>query len=317
MKHFKESMMNHPRLGMTALALAALAACGSAPVQNPTLEAARSDYRAVQAEPQAQAYAGAEIKQAGDALGSAEAAFARKDSPASVDQLAYLAKQRAALAQEAIRRKTAEASVAQAGAVSDKMRLASRTREADASALTADIALRDAAASQQRSADSQRQAAISQQQAAQSQQQAGEADARSRALEAQLRDLNAQKTDRGMVVTVGDVLFDTGRAELKSGGVHNIEKLVGFLKAYPQRKALIEGYTDSVGSERSNQELSSRRADAVRTAMVGMGVGGDRLNSQGYGETHPVAGNDSAGGRQLNRRVEIVLSDETGALPTR
>jgi outer membrane protein OmpA-like peptidoglycan-associated protein len=89
------------------------------------------------------------------------------------------------------------------------------------------------------------------------------------------------------------------------------------LKENPQRKARVEGFTDSVGSDSHNQELSARRADAVRNALVEMGVTMDRIASQGYGEAHPVAGNDSASGRQLNRRVEIVLSDEAGKLVPR
>jgi outer membrane protein OmpA-like peptidoglycan-associated protein len=147
--------------------------------------------------------------------------------------------------------------------------------------------------------------------------QAGEAEARARALEGQLRDLNAKKTDRGMVITLGDVLFDTDRSDLKPGAARNVERLASFLKQYPQRKATIEGYTDSTGSAEHNQELSARRAQAVRAAIVSMGVGGERLNTEGFGESRPVASNDNAGGRQQNRRVEIILSDEAGATPTR
>ena len=99
--------------------------------------------------------------------------------------------------------------------------------------------------------------------------------------------------------------------------MRNVEKLVAFLNEYPQRKALIEGFTDSTGSESHNQELSGRRADAVRSALVDTGVGRGRITTQGYGEAYPVAGNDSSGGRQMNRRVEIVLSDEDGSIVPR
>jgi outer membrane protein OmpA-like peptidoglycan-associated protein len=150
-----------------------------------------------------------------------------------------------------------------------------------------------------------------------SQMQAGAAESRSRELEAQLRDLNARKTDRGMVITLGDVLFDTDRSDLKPGAARNVERLAGFLKQYPQRKAVIEGYTDSTGSADHNQVLSGRRADAVRAAIVSMGVGAERLTTTGFGDTHPVAGNESASGRQQNRRVEITLSDETGVIAPR
>ena len=310
--------MNSIRLASLAvLAAAALAACSSTPPRNSMLDLARSDYSSAQADVQTRTLAPAELKQAADALALAEASLARDDRMAQVDQLAYLARQRVALAREAADRKASEAVVAEATAARDRMRLAARTREADDATQAAVSARRDAAASQQQSATAQQQTALAQQQAAASRQQAGDAERRSQALEAQLRELDAKKTDRGLVITIGDVLFDTDRSELKTGGLRNIERLGSFLKEYPQRKAMIEGYTDSVGSDSHNQALSGRRADAVRAALVGMGVGGSQLLAQGYGEMHPVADNDSAGGRQMNRRVEIVLSDENGVITPR
>ena len=183
---------------------------------------------------------------------------------------------------------------------------------------------RDAAASQRQARTAQLQAQASQRdsEAAQrdaraAQDQAADAQARNAQLEAELKDMNAKQTDRGLVVTIGDVLFDTDRAQLKAGGERSVEKLAQFLKQYPQRSARVEGFTDSTGSEDHNQLLSGRRADAVRMAMVGLGVGADRISTHGYGEAFPVAGNDSAGGRQMNRRVEVILSDDSGAIPPR
>lgn len=317
--------MKTPRiLPLTLVALAVLAGCSTLTADNALLIDARNDYRNAQADPQTRELAPVELKAAGDALGQADQAFSRKDSSSDVSHLAYLAKQRVAIAQETTRQKVAELTVANAEGARDKLRLAARTNEADAAQRSAEMAQRQseeskrqADASQRQAAASSQQAATSQQQAATAQQQAGDAEARSRQLEAQLRDLNAKKTDRGMVVTISDVLFDTNMSQLKPGGMRSIEKLVGFMKEYPQRKVLIEGFTDSVGNDAHNQELSTRRADAVRTALAGMGVAMNRLATQGYGEAHPVAGNDSAGGRQLNRRVEIVLSDESGAVVPR
>jgi outer membrane protein OmpA-like peptidoglycan-associated protein len=331
--------MNPLRLyALTVLGAAALAACSSMPANNAMLDQARSDYSVAQASTQTQTLAPAELRLAGDALAQADASFAHHDDTARVNQLAYLARQRVALAQETAGRKASEAAVAEASKERDQMRLAARTREADAATQSAAVAIRDAntsqrqseaaqrqsvasqqqaAAAQQQAAVSQQEAAASQQMAAAAQQQAGDAERRSRALEAQLRDLDAKKTDRGLVVTIGDVLFDTNQAQLKPGGMRHMARLSGFLKEYPQRKALIEGYTDSTGSEARNQELSGRRAEAVRSALLGMGVGSGQLSAQGYGESHPVAGNESAGGRQMNRRVEVVLSDENGVLTAR
>lgn len=134
---------------------------------------------------------------------------------------------------------------------------------------------------------------------------------------AELKDLQAKMTDRGVVMTLGDVLFDVGKATLKSGGVREVQKLAAYLKENSQRKVGIEGFTDSTGSEDSNQRLSERRAEAVKDALVNAGVEPERITVTGYGESSPIATNDTAAGRQLNRRVEVVLSDETGKVAPR
>ena len=313
--------MTRLHLPMTALALAVAlavtAGCSSVPAANPSLEAAHNEYNATQADPQAREFAGAELRLAGDALAQADAAYAHRERTSEVDHLAYLARQRTAIAQQAASQRSAEASMISANAERDQIRLAARTREADAARVTAQIAQNDAAASQRQAAAaqrdanaSQRQSEASQAQAAISAQQANEADLRNAALQAALLDMDAKKTERGMVITLGDVLFDTNRAELKAGGMRSVEKLAGFLKGNPGRSALIEGFTDSVGSDSTNQQLSDRRAAAVRAAMVDMGVNSERISTRGYGEAYPVAGNETSGGRQMNRRVEIIVSDD-------
>lgn len=320
----KHTMTRKLLIPMTLLALAVMAGCSSLPADNMSLEAARRDYRSAQENPQARELAGVELRQAGEALKLANDAQARKADTAEVNHLAYLTSQRTAIAMSTVERKTAEQAVTAANAQRDQLRLAARTSEADAAQrnaasaqVRADASQRQADDSQRRADSSQQQAAASQQQAALSQQQTAEAEARTRALEAQLKDMNAKQTDRGLVVTFGDVLFDTNQAQLKSGGMRNVDKLVGFLKQYPQRKAVVEGFTDSVGSEGTNQVLSTRRADAVRAALVERGVGGERLSTVGYGEAFPVADNGDAGGRQMNRRVEIILSDDSGKIAPR
>jgi outer membrane protein OmpA-like peptidoglycan-associated protein len=127
----------------------------------------------------------------------------------------------------------------------------------------------------------------------------------------QLQDsLNAKQTDRGTVVTFGDVLFATDRADLKSSGLVNINKLAQFLSENPDRKVIVEGYTDSTGSASHNQSLSERRAGSVRMALVKMGVDPARIVAQGYGKEYPVAENDSTSGRAMNRRVEVTISND-------
>ena len=124
----------------------------------------------------------------------------------------------------------------------------------------------------------------------------------------QLKDLNAKQTDRGMVVTLGDVLFDTGKSQILASGSSNIAKLADFFKRNPERTALIEGYTDDVGVPSANFELSQQRANAVMTALIGLGVAADRLTTLAHGEDMPTADNATAAGRQMNRRVEIVIA---------
>lgn len=132
-----------------------------------------------------------------------------------------------------------------------------------------------------------------------------------------LQELNAKQTERGMVVTINDVLFDTNQAQLKPGGMRSIEKLAALLRDDTALRVQVEGFTDSTGSPATNEALSARRAEAVRAALIGQGVAGDRVDDRGLGEAYPVASNDSAAGRQMNRRVEIVLSDQNGRIAQR
>ena len=125
----------------------------------------------------------------------------------------------------------------------------------------------------------------------------------------QLAELEAKQTEPGMVLTLGDVLFDTGRAELKSGAFTTIDRLSVFMRENPERTLSIEGYTDAVGSDTYNLNLSQRRADAVRAALAYRGIDGGRIATKGFGKANPVASNVTAEGRQRNRRVEIVISN--------
>lgn len=143
---------------------------------------------------------------------------------------------------------------------------------------------------------SMRQAQVSQQQVMQLQQ--------------QLKDLQTKRTARGVTVTLSGVLFETGSASIKPGARHQLDQLAQALLANPSRKALIEGHTDNVGSSESNFALSEARANTVRDYLVAAGVPPEQLEAKGYGETRPVAPNDTASGRQQNRRVEVTILDQ-------
>jgi outer membrane protein OmpA-like peptidoglycan-associated protein len=133
---------------------------------------------------------------------------------------------------------------------------------------------------------------------------------RADSLEQELKDLQARKTERGLVLTLGDVLFDTGKATLKPGSYATIDRLANALKEDTARKVMIEGHTDSVGTDEYNQTLSQNRAQAVQAALMERGVTGDQISAAGKGEAFPVASNDDAGGRQQNRRVELIFTED-------
>jgi outer membrane protein OmpA-like peptidoglycan-associated protein len=184
----------------------------------------------------------------------------------------------------------------------EKARLDARTREADAARRQADAATAQAEAARL-------QASAARADSAQQRLATEGAEREAARLKQQLDELQAKATERGMVVTLGDVLFTTGQANLREGAAGNLGGLVAFLNEYPDRTLLIEGYTDSVGSDDMNQSLSQRRADAVRSYLLGQGIASPRLNAQGRGESAPVASNDTSTGRQQNRRVEILIID--------
>jgi OOP family OmpA-OmpF porin len=134
--------------------------------------------------------------------------------------------------------------------------------------------------------------------------------ARAAELERQLAELQAEETERGYVMTLGDILFDVDRAELKPGGMREVQRLAEFMREFPNRSVVVEGHTDSTGDESYNLQLSERRAQSVQDALIGNGIEPFRIAAGGYGERYPVASNDSSAGRQQNRRVEVVILDE-------
>lgn len=155
-----------------------------------------------------------------------------------------------------------------------------------------------------------REAQSAQQQAQLAQQQADAARMRVSQLTQELAEFKARETDRGLVLTIGDVLFEYDRADLKPGALRNLYPLVIFLRENPTRNVAIEGHADSTGSDSYNLDLSQRRAESVRAFLVQSGVGFEQLSIRGLGEEYPVASNANEAGRQQNRRVEVtVLND--------
>jgi outer membrane protein OmpA-like peptidoglycan-associated protein len=120
--------------------------------------------------------------------------------------------------------------------------------------------------------------------------------------------LQTQDTARGLIVNMADVLFDTGSSTLRTAAREKLAKISGIVLAHPGLSLQIEGHTDSVGGDQMNQQLSERRADSVRDFLIAQGVAGSSVTAKGFGKTQPIASNDTADGRQKNRRVELVVS---------
>ena len=302
---------------LLASAVLLISACASSPKSTSLLDQARFEYRQVQSNPKIATYAALEMQSATDALAKADAAANSRESLDTVDKLAYLAKQKIALANEVASRKSSEADIASAGAVRDQVRLDQRTQEANQARMKAEDSERSAQAARDAAAAATQQKNIAQANASEAQRVAAEANARNQQLEAQLAELAAKKTERGFIITLGDVLFAVDQARLNADGVSMAQRLAIVLQQNPKRAVLVEGHTDSTGSTQHNQELSERRAMAVRDALLDLGVARGQIAVRGYGESYPVAPNDTAMNRQLNRRVEIVLSDERGVITPR
>jgi len=280
------------------------AACTTAPVKPDGAAEARVKLTQLQSDPNLASRAAVAIKDADAAVRAAEQPEMNKELAA---HRVYLADRKVDTAKALAETRFAEDQRAGLTAQRDSARLDARTHEADAAKVQAATA-RAEGAEQKLAADQARsEAGAAQLAAASSEQQAAE-------LQRQIDVLQAKPTDRGLVLTLGDVLFTSGRADLKPGATGNLNKLVAFLDKYPDRSVSIQGYTDSVGSEDYNQGLSERRANSVKSYLAGQGIGSTRLSASGKGRNDPVADNDSAAGRQQNRRVEVVISNPPAAL---
>ena len=227
------------------------------------------------------------------------------------------AKARADAEAEAQRRQAAE----QARIEAEQARLQAEQAKAEAERMRQEAQQAAAdAARQKEEADKARQAALEQQRLAEAEtekarQAAAKAESEKTQLRAQLLDqlnsiLQTRDSARGLIVNMSDVLFDTGSSELKPGAREKLAKISGILLAHPGLTLQIEGHTDSVGSDEFNQQLSERRADTVRDFLAEEGVPVSSITAKGFGKSQPVASNDTAEGRQRNRRVELVVSGD-------
>ena len=234
-----------------------------------SLEEARSAVAAARTDAQVVAQASDQLNEAEQALDRAEGAFRGGADQDEIDHLAYLAEQRAGIAQALADERVALAEIEELGGQREELLLEARDRQI-------------------------------------------------RVLETELAELQAERTDRGLLITLSDdILFDVDQADLKPGGAQQLARLADFLRQHPDRNVVIEGHTDSTASDSYNLALSQRRANAVEEFLITQGVDPIRIGAIGYGEQLPVATNETAAGRQANRRVEIVVLDAGEPIPPR
>jgi len=312
--------MSHTRLLSMGAAVLLLSGCYSAPVRMPVVDEARTAVDAARANPQVATYAPDELQAAVATYERAQSLMRGGADADEVRHVSYLAQQRAAIAQEMARLRYAEQSIALASA--ERERLQAQVREAEAAVRSAHIAEAQAESAQRAALEAQaraaqRQPGIVRPAQTPAQPRAEPAPERRATLERELRDLFATRSERGIVVTLNDVLFDPGSSMLRPGGQRLVARLGDFLREYPDRTIAIEGFSDSGATDASSLELSERRAAAVRVALVDEGVDGSRVFVRGYGKAFPVATNETPEGRQRNRRVEVVISDQGGAIAPR
>lgn len=292
-------------VAFAAIAACAFVACSTLPERNFALEQARSRLGAAQSDPLVVLHAGEELERAGTAVRVAGQAQLDGRPSDEIDHLAYLGERRVTIARETADSRAAQAVVAGASAERERLLVARREQEAQ-------VLRRQLASSELQGRQQSAELARAGRDAGEGRAELARADARADLLEQELQAMNARRTERGIVVTLGDMLFDSGQSRLQAAGTNSLVKLAEFMREHPRRRASIEGYTDDVGSAADNDTLSEQRARSVKTALVDMGVASDRLTTYGHGARNPAARNDTADGRQANRRVEIVFAPADG-----
>jgi outer membrane protein OmpA-like peptidoglycan-associated protein len=240
----------------------------------------------------------------------AEASVALAEQPVGKDAAlgeyrVYMADRKVEIAMAKASTRYAEAQRVELSQARDDARLEARTREADK-------AHRQATAAQTEVNAARASAVVLAADAAAAASDAAIVEAE---LQRQIDLLQAEATDRGLVLTLGNMLFATGRSDLNTGETASLDKLVVFLDEYPDRNVAVEGHTDDVGSVEMNQTLSQHRADSVRSYLMQHGIQSRRVTALGLGETQPIADNVSQSGRQQNRRVEVIIENPQSVVP--
>ena len=289
---------------------ALLAGCASTPRSTPELARAQDAVETLSNQPLAMQAAGPDLNAARAELRHAQTALRNGQPLDQVNHDAYLSLRSAQAGEARVEAARAQAEVASATEERQRLLLQAQRRQATAAQEEAQTAQQQAQMAQQQVQEARNEAQQARMQAQMAQEQL--AAQRQQFKQLQTEELGARQTDQGMVVTLSNVLFSTGKATLQPGAHLQLDRLASYLKDHPKERVLIEGNTDSTGSAEYNEKLSAARAQAVAQALELRGVPQDQYQTIGLGEAYPVASNDNEAGRQQNRRVDIVFSNSAG-----
>lgn len=288
-------MMNKTIKWVSASVLAiAISGCATNK-DSKALDDLQAQYDQLASQPFVNEYAPVALKEAEEAIITVKK-LEKEGDKTLIKHHQYLAKLKLDTAWEIAKHKRAEASIADAEVRRKDALLDAKEQEVDS--------LRN-------------RAAVAEYRASQSEAAAREMAEKAEALAKSLEDFSAKQSERGLVLTMGNILFELNKSDLKPGAERTLEKVAAFLAEYENRSVLVEGFTDSLGSAEYNQDLSERRAESVVRELQRLGINASRLSAKGYGEEYPVASNATDAGRQQNRRVELIIAnqDQTSVSP--
>jgi outer membrane protein OmpA-like peptidoglycan-associated protein len=301
------------------IGLLALGCVSTSPT--PSVVEARQAFQLAAQNPRVQQHASEQLYEAEQANAKMERALKRGRDQDEVNHLAYLTRRHSEIAQAVADEGAMKVQIEELGKRRDQLRIdasKAETREARTAAEVAmDIAAKQGkelaemrertATAEQQAADAEKDVAAAKQDAAAAERRAAVAQQEAFAMARKL-ELSSRESERGLVITLGDVLFMTGSSTLASGAERTLSRVADLLKEYPDRAVIVEGHTDDVGSTVYNEQLSRQRAQSVTDTLIANGVPKSRFEVRGLGESAPAVPNTNAASRQQNRRVEIILS---------
>ena len=286
-----------------------IAGCGSSRQEmmaKGQLERARSVYSQARTDRDVQTYAPVPLTDAGKALGAAEQAWCANKK----EHLGYIAEKKSRIAVAVAEGKVAEREIDRLNQETAELMAQKCAQELRLSRKEAEQAKSWAAAEAKKADEALREAEQARSVARAEAEKAERIKAEADQLMKELSDLQAKQTERGILIRMTDVLFETGKSNLSLEVMRSVDKLTEFLEKHPNRYVLIEGHTDSIGGDELNLALSQKRADAVKERLVAKGVAEKRTTTRGYGKKYPLASNETPAGRQQNRRVEVIILNE-------